>query len=56
MPPKDANVIANSEDADHTPPLGLIFLILGLQIFFQNIRSGEGKIKIKIPKIFFYLI
>ena len=39
--------------------LGLIFLILGLRIFFLKIlRSEEGKkIKIKITKkIFFYLI
>ena len=34
------------------------FLILGLRIFFQNIKVGGGKkIKIKIyKKIFFYLI
>ena len=34
------------------------FLILGLWIFFQNIKAGGGKkIKIKITKkIFFYLI
>ena len=40
--------------------LGLIFfLILGLRIFFQNIKVGGGKkIKIKITKknFFFYLI
>ena len=35
--------------------LGLIFLILGLQIFFQNIKVGGGKkIKIKITKEFFF--
>ena len=36
----------------------LFFLILGLRIFFQNIKVGGGKkIKIKITKkIFFYLI
>ena len=32
----------------------LIFLILGLQIFFQNIKVGGGKkIKIKITRTFF---
>ena len=32
----------------------IFFLILGLQIFFQNIKVGGGKkIKIKITKIFF---
>ena len=36
--------------------LGLIFLILGLQIFFQNIKVGGGKkIKIKITEIFFFI-
>ena len=36
------------------PCLGLIFLILGLRIFFQNIKVGGGKkIKIKITKKFF---
>ena len=36
--------------------LGLIFLILGLWIFFQNIKVGGGKkIKIKITKKIFFL-
>ena len=36
--------------------LGLIFLILGLQIFIQNIKVGGGKkIKIKITKFFFFI-
>ena len=34
----------------------LFFLILGLRIFFQNIKVGGGKkIKIKITKIFFII-
>ena len=33
------------------------FLILGLRIFFQNIKVGGGKkIKIKLLKKFFYSI
>ena len=36
--------------------LGLIFFILGLQIFFQNIKVGGGKeIKIKNTKKFFLI-
>ena len=36
------------------PSLGLIFLILGLQIFFLNIKVGGGKkIKIITKKFFF---
>ena len=38
----DAAYIAHT--SHWLPPLGLIFLILGLQIFFlQKIRSEEGK-------------
>ena len=34
----------------------LFFLILGLQIFFQNIKVGGGKkIKIKITKKIFFI-
>ena len=34
----------------------LFFLILGLRIFFQNIKvAGGKKIKIKITKIFFFI-
>ena len=34
----------------------LFFLILGLRIFFQNIKVGGGKkIKIKITEIFFFI-
>ena len=36
--------------------LGLIFFILGLRIFFQNIKVGGGKkIKIKITKKIFFI-
>ena len=35
----------------------LFFLILGLRIFFQNIKVGGGKkIKIKSTKNFFFLL
>ena len=37
------------------PPKALFFLILGLRIFFQNIKVGGGK-KIKITKIFFFYL
>ena len=34
----------------------LFFLVLGLRIFFQNIKVGRGeKIKIKITKIFIFI-
>ena len=38
----------------HGYTLGLIFLTLGLRIFFQNIKvRGGKKLKIKITKNFF---
>ena len=37
-------------------PKALFFLILGLRIFFQNIKVGGGeKIKIKITKKIFFI-
>ena len=47
----DVNSVDLVNRFHRTVPLGLIFLILGLQIFFQNIKVGGGKkIKIKITK------
>ena len=41
---------------EHRCPLGYSFLILGLRIFFQNIKVGGGeKIKIKITKKIFFI-